>query len=339
VTGEWPLLQLLETTGLCKDGSEVPVELTLNPIRLGDNCIFNAFLRDITQRRKAEAELQSAQKQLVEASREAGMAEVATGVLHNVGNVLNSVNVSASVLSERIKKSKIQNVGLVAGLMQKHSADLGQFMTNDAKGRQLPLFLAELAKHLAAEQVSALEELAGLHKNIEHIKVIVAMQQSYAKLSGVAQEVTVTDLIEDAVRMNEGALARHDVKLVRDIDQSLPQILVDRHKVLQILINLIRNAKYACDDSGKEEKQLTLRAANGDQRVRISVIDNGVGIPVENLTRIFQHGFTTRKNGHGFGLHSGALAAKEMGGALVVQSNGPGQGASFTLELPVAPPH
>ena len=117
-----------------------------------------------------------------------------------------------------------------------------------------------------------------------------------------------------------------------------PPLNVEKHKILQILVNLLRNAKYACDDSGRADRRLTVRVANGAARVKISVMDNGVGIPPENLTRIFNHGFTTRKGGHGFGLHSGALAAKEMGGSLTVHSDGHGQGAVFTLELPCNPP-
>jgi signal transduction histidine kinase len=111
---------------------------------------------------------------------------------------------------------------------------------------------------------------------------------------------------------------------------------VEKHKVLQILVNLIRNAKYACDESGRKDKQMIVRVSNGDNRVRISVKDNGIGIPQENLTRIFNHGFTTKKDGHGFGLHSGALSAKELGGSLEVHSEGKNQGAMFTLELPLS---
>ena len=161
------------------------------------------------------------------------------------------------------------------------------------------------------------------------------MQQSYAKVSGLSELVPVIDLVEDAVRMNTGALERHKVRLVRDYSTVAP-ILVEKHKVLQILVNLIRNAKYACDDTNLPDKQLTLRVTGDEVCVQIAVIDNGVGIPPENLTRIFNHGFTTRKEGHGFGLHSGALAAKELGGSLTVQSDGPGEGAVFTLELPVS---
>jgi signal transduction histidine kinase len=158
------------------------------------------------------------------------------------------------------------------------------------------------------------------------------MQQSYAKVSGVAEKIAVADLVEDAIRMNAGALTRHDISLVRDY-RARPTVTVDKHKVLQILVNLIRNAKYACDEAGRIDKQMIVRVAAENSRVRISVVDNGVGIPEANLARIFQHGFTTRKHGHGFGLHSGALAAKELGGALTAHSDGPGRGATFTLEL------
>jgi C4-dicarboxylate-specific signal transduction histidine kinase len=179
-------------------------------------------------------------------------------------------------------------------------------------------------------------ELESLRKNTGHIKDIVATQQSYAKVVGVVETMQVTELVEDALRVNTEALARHDVRVTREFAQDLPAVSVDKHKVLQILVNLIRNAKHACDDAGHGDKRLMVRVANGEGKLKISVIDNGVGIPAENLTRIFNHGFTTRKNGHGFGLHSGALAAKELGGALLAHSDGPGHGATFTLELPVS---
>jgi C4-dicarboxylate-specific signal transduction histidine kinase len=290
--------------------------------------------KDITTIKDAEEKLNEVHKQLVDASRQAGMAEVATSVLHNVGNVLNSVNVSSSLIADKMRNSKIANIAKVVTLIRAHNNDLGNFFTNDPKGKQVPDYLANLASHLAREQEDILHEVGALVNNIIHIKEIVAMQQSYAKSSGVLETLKVTDLVEDAIRMNDGAMSRHNVKVARNF-ADVPPLLTEKHKVLQILVNLIRNAKYACDDSGREDKQITLRVANGEGRVKISVIDNGIGIPAENLTRIFNHGFTTRKDGHGFGLHSGANAAKEMGGSLAVFSDGLGRGATFTLELPV----
>ena len=265
------------------------------------------------------------------------MAEVATSVLHNVGNVLNSVNISAEMIAEKVKQSEAANIARVVALMRERAADLGEFLTHDPKGRKIPVYLEQLASYLTEEQTAVKSDIESLRNNIEHIKVIVAMQQSYAKISGVTEVVNVTDLVEDALRIDVSELKRCGVHLVRDYATDIPGINLDKHKVLQILVNLIRNARYACADSGNPEKRLTIQVRKAESSVRIAVTDNGVGIPPENLTRIFNHGFTTRKGGHGFGLHSGALAAKETGGLLGAHSDGPGKGATFTLELPLQP--
>lgn len=294
--------------------------------------------KDITPIKDAEAKLNEAHRQLIEVSRQAGMAEVATSVLHNVGNVLNSINVSTTIVADTLKNSKVSVVDRLAALVQQHSDNLVEFLTNDPKGKRVPEFLSNLSAHLLQEQARLIQELEGLQKNVEHIKDIVTMQQSYARISGVTERIKVADLVEDALRINSGALIRHNLEVIRDYASDLPEMTVDRHKVLQILINLIRNAKYACEESGQADKRLTVRVDSGSGRVAISIADNGVGIAPENMTRIFNHGFTTRKNGHGFGLHSGALAAKELGGALTAHSDGLGLGACFTLELPLHPP-
>jgi signal transduction histidine kinase len=220
--------------------------------------------------------------------------------------------------------------------MNEHAADLGTFITTDPRGQHLPSYLCELAECLEHERISQIKEVELLQKNIGHIKEIVAMQQSYAQVSGLSETANTTELVEDALRMNPSSLTRHEILVVREYDPHGSVITVEKHKVLQILVNLVRNAKYSCDESGRTDKRLIVRVANGDGRIKISVTDNGVGISQDNLTRIFNHGFTTKKDGHGFGLHSGALAAREMGGSLNVHSDGSGQGATFTLELPVS---
>jgi signal transduction histidine kinase len=277
-----------------------------------------------------------AHQQLVEMSRLAGMAEVATGVLHNVGNVLNSVNVSVALLLDRSRDSHPARLARIAALLNDHTHDLPAFLSSDPKGQKIPAYLSQLSAIISADELTVRAELEGLASNVDHIKEIVSMQQSYARLAGVAENVTAVELVEDAIRLNAGTLSRHNVEVHRNFAPNLPPVSIDKHKVLQILINLIRNAKYACDESGRADKKLVVGIANGANRLRISVADNGVGIPRENLTRIFSLGFSTRKNGHGFGLHSGALAAKELGGSLTVQSDGPGSGAAFTLELPLS---
>jgi PAS domain S-box-containing protein len=288
---------------------------------------------DITERKQAEEQLKETHKQLLILSRQAGMAETATNVLHNVGNALNSVNISSSCLVEVVRNSKAVNLTKVVAMLHEHVGDLGTFLTMDPKGRLLPGYLAQLAGHLVDEQAAALKELAHLQKSIEHIKHIVTLQQSIAIVSSAAESIQVSELVEDALRMNAGAIARHNVQIIRDYAEVQP-VKVERHKVLQVLVNLVRNAKQSCNEAGREHKQVTVRVYNDDGRIKIAVEDNGIGISPENLKRLFSHGFTTKKDGHGFGLHSSALAAKEIGGSLSVHSGGTGQGATFTLELP-----
>ena len=282
------------------------------------------------------ARVAESRSQLIDQSFHAGKAEVATNVLHNVGNILNSVNISAKLVAERVRHSKASGVSRIASLLLEQGPLAGQFIIDDERGRRVPEYLAALGEQLLTDQRVALEEIASLQENLEHIKDTVAMQQKFARLCGVTEVVPVADLVEDSVRLNAGAFERHGVTLRREFSDA-PPITVDRHKVLQILVNLIRNAKYACDDSGRPDKVITLRIESGVPGVRISVIDNGIGIPSENMGRIFNHGFTTRESGHGFGLHSAALAAQELGGCLRAESDGPGRGAMFVLDLPLAP--
>jgi len=310
------------------------------PLRGQQGQIIGTFglSQDVTAAKDMEAELEKANKDVMDASRMAGMAEVATGVLHNVGNVLNSLNVSATVISSGLRQSKVDSLARVSALLREHAGHLAEFLTDDPKGRLVPDFLESLARHGAEERMRLLEEINSLQANIDHIKEIVSMQQAYATMVGIVEPLDAAMLMEDAVRMNAGALVRHNVSLVRDY-QPVPAVFAERGKVLQILVNVIRNAKYALDEGRAANRTITLRVEPGAPgSVRFVVRDNGVGIPRENLVRIFNHGFTTRAHGHGFGLHSSALAAKDMHGSISVESDGLGCGAAFSLELPIADP-
>jgi signal transduction histidine kinase len=285
---------------------------------------------------EAEAEIARLREELKIVSRQAGMAEVATGTLHNVSNVLTSINVSASLVADRLRQSRVSNLSKALLLLREHSSNLAAFLTNDPKGKVLPAYLETLADHLAAEQSQMLLEMDNLARNLEHVKEIVVMQQSYAKLYGVLETLPVADLVQDALRMNLGAFERHGIAVIRQF-ASVPPVSVDKHKVLQILVNLMRNAKYAIDEFGPPEKRLTVSIASRDAgKVAISVTDNGIGITPENLAHIFSRGFTTKRDGHGFGLNSGLRTARELGGSLTAFSEGHGKGATFCLELPAA---
>jgi len=290
--------------------------------------------REIELRRQKELELRRLHEDLVTASHRAGMAEVATDVLHNVGNVLNSVNVSIDCIRSTVANSKAQNLHKVADMIADHIHDLATFFGGDERGKHIPAYLAEVARLIIDEHNDIAGKLKVLTRNVEHIKEIVRTQQAYAKVSGVMVLSDIGKIIKDALEINRAGLSRHQVKVNLEIDQ-LPEIHIDRQRALQILVNLISNAKYAASKNDGREKLVTIRCnRSGRDRLRIEVSDNGVGISPENLSKVFRHGFTTKERGHGFGLHSGALAAREMGGSLTVHSDGAGRGATFTLELP-----
>lgn len=302
----------------------------------GKVAMLRGVLTDITEHKKSAEELEKTHRKLVDTSRRAGMAEVATGVLHNVGNVLNSVNVASTLIHQKLNGNRLGSLGQLAEMLKSKGDGLPDFFASDPRGKLVPDYLESLSAHLRREQGEVLSEVNKLVKNIEHIKNIVDLQQGYARTGGTMEPIDLNDLVEDSLGINAASLTRHGIKLVKRFEEGVPPAFADRNKVLQILVNLIRNAKHAVDDSENEQRMIGIAIARiGDDRVRVTVADTGVGIAPENMSKLFSHGFTTRRDGHGFGLHSSEAAAREMGGSLSAHSDGPGRGAIFILDLQV----
>jgi signal transduction histidine kinase len=219
-------------------------------------------------------------------------------------------------------------------MLQQHEGGLEEFLHSDPKGQRALPYLAKLGSHFQKERTVLLGELELLTEHIGHIKRIVATQQNYAKVSGLTETISLSDLVEDSLRMVQTGFERDDIRVLRDFED-VPNVHSDKHQLLQILLNLLRNARQAIAEAGKPERLIRVRIRRHEDHVRLEVKDSGVGLAQENLTRVFAHGFTTKPDGHGFGLHSGALAAKGLGGSLWAESEGPGLGATFTLELPL----
>jgi predicted ATPase/signal transduction histidine kinase len=308
--------------------------------------------KEIAERKRAEAELsryrdhlqelvaertrelESAQGRLVDLSRRAGMAEVASGVLHNVGNVMNSVNVGASLTRDAVHGLHVEGVVRASELIEANADRLAQFLTADPVGCKLPQYLRKLGAALMQDKRSTLAKLDQLIDHVEHMKKIIAAQQSYAKVNGVTEVCTLEEVAEAALAITPGVLRNSGIQIVREYEP-LPPVLADRHQIMQVLVNLISNAKHALEPTRNGRRELKVAIAKVEGGVRLEVRDSGIGISRENLAKIFNHGFTTKRNGHGFGLHNCANAAQQMGGSLTAYSDGPGTGASFVLRLPV----
>jgi len=289
----------------------------------------------VRKEERARNELAQAQQRLIELSRQSGMAEVATGILHNVGNVLNSVNVSATMACDAAAEMRSENLVSAVAMLQEHSGDLTSFVRDDPKGRRVLPYLSRLGEHFQKQRNSLMSEVQLLREMVGHIKEIISTQQSYAKISGLTERIELSELVEDAIRIIQPGFERHDIRLERDF-HPVPLAYTDRHKILQVLLNLLKNAKQAISDSQSKQRAIRIGIRqHGADRIRVEVKDTGVGVDPADLNRIFAQGFTTKAGGNGFGLHSSALAAQEMGGSLWADSDGPGEGATFTLELPI----
>ncbi|ATB35299.1 sensor histidine kinase [Cystobacter fuscus] len=291
---------------------------------------------ELEQRVEARTyELKQAQARLVDTAREVGMAEVASNVLHNVGNVLTSAVVNLEMMRKAVGSLRVGRVKQAGTLLEQQRDNLVDFLTNNPRGSHLPGYLTALGEELMKEQTRLMEDLEAMNRHIEHIRAIIQVQQTYAKRSLLTEECELPQLVDDALRIQMAALQRHGVTVHRELSR-VPRVRADKHKVLQILINLISNAKQALDPKPEGQRNLWVRMKAEGPVVRIQVVDDGVGIAPEVKGKLFSHGFTTRKNGHGFGLHSSALAAQLLHGRLTIESEGPGKGAVTTLELPLS---
>ncbi len=308
-------------------------------IRTGDEVeqlalSFN-YMVDALQQAKHEGK--TTQQKLVATARQVGMAEIVSNMLHNVGNVLNSVGVTTSTMHKRIARSRISSLSDIAALISDKGDRLGDYLTGDPKGRRVPAYLLSLFDYLTKEQARLLRDVQTLERHVQHVRDIIQLQQDYSRSRGLTEPVHIEAVIEDALQLNQEQNAYFDIQVEKQYAQ-LPECWLDRHKVLHILINLFSNAYHAMalSDTWPRLMCVVLKQTEPD-RVCIEVSDNGIGIAPENLTSIFQHGFTTRADGHGFGLHSSAIATAELGGSLNVKSDGIGMGATFFVDLPFRP--
>ncbi|MBC2605935.1 ATP-binding protein [Pelagicoccus albus] len=284
------------------------------------------------------SQLQLMQDQLVETARTAGKAEIAINVLHNIGNVLNSVNVALSVLNERMDNSKIANLTRIAILLEANKDHIDEFLTQDPKGKSVPEYLIRLSQILNEEALATQYELSVMGEDIDHIKSIIAAQQTHAKAESLYETIELRGLCENALSILGGQGTRNEFEIINDIPAHI-QVECDRHKLLDIVLNLVTNASDAIHEEDPPIGVITFEAElveEGDF-MQLRVTDNGCGIDKETMKSLFRHGFTTKAKGHGFGLHSCANTAQAVGGTLTLESEGKGKGVTAILTLPVKP--
>jgi len=266
----------------------------------------------------------------------AGKAEIAVEVLHNVGNALNSVNVSATMLQRILQQSHVGSLEKAVRLLYSHLNDPVTFFTQDERGKLLPEYLIELSAAFVAERHAFTHEIETLQKHVEHIRTVVTTQQRYAGVAGLVERVKLDELMDDSLRLSSFSGTESDTEIVKEYAE-LPDLMLDRQRLLQVFVNLIKNAEDSMQSAKRTNRRLVLKTWQADeQQLYIEVADNGMGIQASDLQSIFAHGYTTKSDGNGFGLHSCANLLAELGGTIQAFSDGVNQGAAFRVELPYA---
>ncbi len=326
-----------ELQGKRFDGHCFPMELVVNSMIYDTKKMYICIMRDVTKRKEIEISLAEAQHKLMESAHQAGMAEIATGVLHNIGNILNTVNISGEQIIKIIKSSKVSGLMKANALLDQHLDCLDDYLVNDPKGKVLPQYYLKLGKMIQDEIYQIDEEATTLISKINMMKDVIRTQQNYAKGGFLAEHCALTLLIEDAIAIQQQPLHQADVNLRRNYLFE-GQCIIHKSKLIQVITNLIKNGKEAIqlNDFQNKPKELTLETRdNHDGTASLLVTDDGVGILDENIKKIFNHGFTTKADGHGFGLHMSANSMTEMQGSLSVTSPGKNKGATFIITVPI----
>jgi len=293
---------------------------------------FGVLARELDRMVERVAE---SRMQLVDQSFQAGFAELAKGVLHNLGNAMTPISVRLAQLTERLRGAPIADA-------EQAVAELRGGATDAQRSADLEEFLRLACKELAATVRSAQEDVATITRQASLIQTTLAEQMRSARNEAVIEPVRLTELLAQSLEIVPDTCRARLSIAADDTVRRVGVVRVARTVLRLILQNLIINAADAVRDAGKDKGMLRVSAEIVNQADRchlhLRCIDDGVGIAAENLERVFEKGFTTKspETNHGIGLHWCANAIGALGGRIWAASDGPGRGAALHLLVPLA---
>jgi PAS domain S-box-containing protein len=330
-----PLINCIES-GFDENGNIIQLSTTKIPISNNEQEVIAiiGIGRDVTELKLAEEKIREREVQL---ANESGKTEVIVDILHNIGNVLNSINVSALKINEQIEDSKLSRLTDTLKLISDNQNNLGDYLQNDEKGRLIPDYLQKLAERLKQEQELVLQETLQLQKRLEVINHILELQQDVNRSTLYTKEERLEDMVKAALDILHSKIEHRGISIHLNLDQEI-NIVCIRSKIIHVFVNLIKNALESIVEKKMDGGLIEIAACQNDDAISIKISDNGVGIEPSNIKTIFNHGFTTKPTGYGFGLHSCANSVQELRGTIYAESKGKNKGCSFVINLPKQQP-
>jgi PAS domain S-box-containing protein len=342
-----------ETINRKKDGILYIEQQTIAPVLDEDGKISNfiAIKQDISERKKTEEELvqyrgrleqlvaektrelKEAQDELVSRAMEAGMSQMAAIGLHNIGNAITPLN----VLLEKLRDGELENISRFLqkchGDLAGHAADLGHYVSDGQRGRQVFDYMGELIHSLSEHDKKQFDMLGRMDAALSYISQILTLQQYYASGSQeIKEQVDLNDLLEDAVRLQAGMLERRGIAVKRNFSESMPKLLIDKNRLMQVIVNLVKNSWEAIElqQSGLAKKVIEIKTFAENDRLGFEILDNGIGIDPADIDRVLELG-QSRKGSSGFGLYYCKMFVENSHGKFVFFSRGLGKGASVKV--------
>jgi len=276
--------------------------------------------------------LEKSYKKLVEQAHKEGMADIAAGILHNIGNAFSSVNSSVQIMRDLVNKSPVNDLKKANELLEKNIEDIEDFISNNVKGKKLMHFYLKLGLSIKEFRNQMLYHINRLDEKIYSIDDMITAQQSYAGVESIPEKFDLANVLEDVLKVNSEFLDKSNIKVVKKY-LDMPQAVIHKGKLFHILTNIIKNAREAMSETKQDSRRLVITLSEDDKGKYIRIADSGCGIPESIIERIFTYGFTTKKEGQGFGLYSCENYMAEMGGEIWAESEGPGMGAEFILHF------
>ena len=285
-------------------------------------------------------EYEEKMKSVVEANAlQAGKLEMSSGILHDIGNAVTAFGSEIAKLQQELQWRELNDLKKLIKLFDGKSEKIDEAL-GPGKGKALLKFLHALNGSLNQRQTDISGISTQLYETTRHIQEILNIQRHYVKgkKKGERAPVKLRNIIEDALSIQERTLEKRGITITKDIPLDIPEISGDKTKLIQVVINILKNAGEAFDevhDDREKEMSLALSVLENEPMIELLISDNAIGLEPQIGPKLLEKGNTSKNTGTGFGLYNCKQIIETHQGEIDISSEGPNLGAKVRLTFPL----